>query len=120
MGMRGVWTASLSLSPNIRGKFCALVHVQNVPEEEFSENGPPVPFCGVQRDERLVHPIVSDAICASIKPPSTLPNIPRSFADHHSQPRGASVEHHAFNHFFTPRARTGYENDVSVGKSVFG
>jgi hypothetical protein len=67
-----------------------------------------------------MHSIMSDAICASIESPSALSHVPRSFADHHSQPRGASVEHHAFNHFFTPRARPGDEHNVPVGKSVFG
>ena len=115
-----VRSSSLTPTANVGRQFRALIHVQDVPQEEFSEHGATVPFGGMKRDQRLVHAVVCDAVGTSVQPPSTLANVPRPFADHNPQTRGPAVQDPALNHLFAPRPRSGHEDDVSVGKPVLG
>ncbi len=70
--------------------------------------------------EGFVHPVVSHAVGPAVQAPTSLAQVARPFGHDHPNTGWASVEHHAFNHFFSPRPGPGDQDDVAVRKTVFG
>ena len=72
----------------------------------------------MERHERLVHPVVGDAVGPAIKAPAALPNVARSLADHHPKTGRAPIEDDPFNHLLTPRTRPRNKHDITVRKPM--
>ena len=69
-------------------------------------------------DEGFMHAVVRHSVGTSVQAPSPFSDVSGAFTHHHAKSRWAAVKYHPFNHLFTPRSRTGNEDDVSVRKTM--
>jgi hypothetical protein len=104
VGERGRRASGLKSPSNIGWQLSALVDVEHVAQQEVSKHRASVAFRGMKRHQRFVHPVMSDAIRPPVQTPPSFPKVTGPLAHDDSDSGGASVKHHALNHFFTPRA----------------
>ena len=103
--VRGKWSALEALAPYVGREFGALVDVEDVAKDEFAKDRAAITLGGMESNEGFMHAIMSNSVRSSVEPPTAFANIARSFADHHTNAGGPSVEHDPFNHLLPPRTR---------------
>ena len=103
MGITRHRASLLQAASNVGGKFRALVHVEHIAQQQFPQHRAAIAFCGVKRDQSLVHPVVRHPIGPSVKAPPTFSDVAGTLTHDHTKSRRAAVKDHAFNDFFAPR-----------------